>query len=160
VQEKRLGNCGNILTPNQKEEAVRPNVRVRRALALAHRTSGVGAPALAKIANVPGRSRRHRSSPARRFAATKEELQQIAGLLGRDHREKCARRGQAALLKECRRRGAESSSCSTATSTSPTSMSAPGRSPSGRDRPWQVDNRKVVSDRFRGFSNMRGGATF
>jgi peptide/nickel transport system substrate-binding protein len=94
-------------------------VRVRRALTLAIDRWG-GAPALSKIAIVqtvggivfPG-------SP---LAATKEELQQMAGYWPDIEKSRAEARR---LLKEA---GAEglSSSCSTATSTSPTNMSAPG----------------------------------
>ncbi len=68
-------NCGNLITPNSKRKPF-DDVRVRKALLLAI-DQWHGAPALSKIANVqtvggivfPG-------SP---LAATKEELQQIAG---------------------------------------------------------------------------------
>ena len=68
-------NCGNILTPNQKKKPF-DDVRVRRALALAI-NQWAGAPALAKIANV--RTVGGIVFPGSPLAATKEELQQIAG---------------------------------------------------------------------------------
>ena len=68
-------NCGNLITPNERRKPF-DDVRVRKALLLAV-DQWNGAPALSKIANVqtvggivfPG-------SP---LAATKEELQKIAG---------------------------------------------------------------------------------
>jgi peptide/nickel transport system substrate-binding protein len=68
-------NCGNLVTPNHKKKPF-DDVRVRRALLLAV-DQWHGAPALAKIANV------HTVGgivfPGSPLAATKEELQQIAG---------------------------------------------------------------------------------
>src|SRR5438105_8250542 len=68
-------NCVNLVTPNQKRKPF-DDARVRRALALAL-DQWKGAPALAKIANV------HTVGgivfPGSPLAATKEELQQIAG---------------------------------------------------------------------------------
>src|SRR5260370_4594774 len=69
-------NCGNLVTPNHKRKPV-DDVRVRRALALAI-DSWHGAPALAKIATV------HTVAgivfPGSPLAATKEELQTLAGV--------------------------------------------------------------------------------
>jgi peptide/nickel transport system substrate-binding protein len=68
-------NCVNLITPNHKKKPF-DDPRVRRALALAL-DQWKGAPALAKIANV------HTVGgivfPGSPLAATKEELQQIAG---------------------------------------------------------------------------------
>jgi peptide/nickel transport system substrate-binding protein len=68
-------NCGNLVTPNHKRKPF-DDVRVRRALALAI-DSWHGAPALAKIATV------HTVAgivfPGSPLAATKEELQTLAG---------------------------------------------------------------------------------
>src|ERR1700719_2897504 len=68
-------NCGNLVTPNHKKKPF-DDLRVRRALLLAG-DQWHGAPALAKIANV------HTVGgivfPGSPLAATKEELQQIAG---------------------------------------------------------------------------------
>ena len=68
-------NCGNVVTPNQKRKPF-DDVRVRRALLLAI-DQWHGAPALSKIANV------HTVGgivfPGSPLAATKEELQKLAG---------------------------------------------------------------------------------
>jgi peptide/nickel transport system substrate-binding protein len=68
-------NCGNIVTPNHKKKPF-DDVRVRRALALAV-DHWKGAPALSKIAIV--RSVGGIVFPGSPLAATKEELQQMAG---------------------------------------------------------------------------------
>ena len=68
-------NCGNILTPNHQKKPF-DDVRVRKALALAI-DQWHGAPALAKIANV--RTVGGIVFPGSPLAATKEELQKIAG---------------------------------------------------------------------------------
>jgi peptide/nickel transport system substrate-binding protein len=68
-------NCGNIVTPNHKKKPF-DDVRVRRALALAV-DQWKGAPALAKIAIV--RSVGGIVFPGSPLAATKEELQEMAG---------------------------------------------------------------------------------
>lgn len=68
-------NCGNLITPNEKRKPF-DDVRVRKALLLAVDQWG-GAPALSKIANV------HTVGgivfPGSPLAATKEELQKMAG---------------------------------------------------------------------------------
>jgi peptide/nickel transport system substrate-binding protein len=68
-------NCGNVITPNEKRKPF-DDVRVRRALLLAV-DQWNGAPALSKIANV------HTVGgivfPGSPLAATKEELQKLAG---------------------------------------------------------------------------------
>jgi peptide/nickel transport system substrate-binding protein len=68
-------NCGNILTPNHQKKPF-DDPRVRKALALAI-DQWHGAPALAKIANV--RTVGGIVFPGSPLAATKEELQKIAG---------------------------------------------------------------------------------
>jgi peptide/nickel transport system substrate-binding protein len=68
-------NCGNLVTPNHKKKPF-DDVRVRRALLLAV-DQWHGAPALAKIANV--RTVGGVVFPGSPLAATKEELQQLAG---------------------------------------------------------------------------------
>src|SRR6476646_133981 len=68
-------NCGNLVTPNQKRKPF-DDVRVRRALLLAV-DQWNGAPALSKIANV--RTVGGIVFPGSPLAATKEELEQIAG---------------------------------------------------------------------------------
>ena len=68
-------NCGNVITPNQKRKPF-DDVRVRRALLLAI-DQWHGAPALSKIANV--RTVGGIVFPGSPLAATKEELQKLAG---------------------------------------------------------------------------------
>ena len=68
-------NCGNVVTPNQKRKPF-DDVRVRRALLLAI-DQWHGAPALSKIANV--RTVGGIVFPGSPLAATKEELQKLAG---------------------------------------------------------------------------------
>jgi peptide/nickel transport system substrate-binding protein len=74
VQESDL-NCGNLITPNQQRKPF-DDVRVRRALTLAVDRWN-GAPALAKIAVV--RTVGGIVFPGTPLAATKEELEKIAG---------------------------------------------------------------------------------
>ena len=68
-------NCGNVITPNQQRKPF-DDVRVRRALLLAV-DQWNGAPALSKIANV--RTVGGIVFPGSPLAATKEELQKLAG---------------------------------------------------------------------------------
>src|SRR6185312_10919271 len=68
-------NCGNVVTPNQRRKPF-DDVRVRRALLLAV-DQWHGAPALSKIANV--RTVGGIVFPGSPLAATKEELQKLAG---------------------------------------------------------------------------------
>jgi peptide/nickel transport system substrate-binding protein len=75
VMQESDWNCGNIVTPNHKRKPF-DDPRVRRALALAV-DQWHGAPALAKIANV--RTVGGIVFPGSPLAATKEELQKIAG---------------------------------------------------------------------------------
>ena len=68
-------NCGNLITPNSKKKPF-DDVRVRKALLLAV-DQWHGAPALSKIANV--KTVGGMVFPGSPLAATKEELQKMAG---------------------------------------------------------------------------------
>ena len=113
-----------MVTPNQKRKPF-DDVRVRRALLLAI-DQWNGAPALSKIANV------HTVGgivfPGSPLAATKEELQKLAGFWPDIEKSRAEARR---LLKEAGAGGAAVSSCSTGTSISPTNTSAPGWSTNG-----------------------------
>jgi peptide/nickel transport system substrate-binding protein len=75
VMQESDWNCGNVITPNHKRKPF-DDVRVRRALTLAI-DQWHGAPALSKIANV--RTVGGIAFPGSPLAATKEELQTLAG---------------------------------------------------------------------------------
>jgi peptide/nickel transport system substrate-binding protein len=75
VMQESDWNCGNVITPNHKRKPF-DDVRVRRALALAI-DQWHGAPALSRIANV--RTVGGIVFPGSPLAATKEELQTLAG---------------------------------------------------------------------------------
>ena len=100
-------------------------MRVRKALLLAV-DQWHGAPALSKIANV------HTVGgivfPGSPLAATKEELQKMAGFWPDIEKSRAEARR---LLKEAGQEEPARSNCSTATSISRTSTSAPGWSISG-----------------------------
>ncbi len=117
-------NCGNPITPNHKRKPF-DDVRVRRALSLAIDRWG-GAPAMAKISVM--RTVGGVAFPGSPLAATKEELQQLAGWWpdidkSRDEAKR--------LLKEAGRRRISASSCSTEMSISPINSMVCGSSTSG-----------------------------
>ena len=125
------------------------DVRVRRALLLAI-DQWNGAPALSKIANV------HTVGgivfPGSPLAATKEELQKIAGFWPDIEKSRAEARR---LLKEAGAGEPAASSCSTATSTSRTNTSAPGWSTNGARSACKATQRVLPTGP--GFEAMRTG---